>query len=163
MDRPKGMHPSAWEAFLAAGVDPARIGQTVGNAPASAGTHAADGTWDCGEEYCAATDISVKRPTQIGDADVKPMLERLARHGFAVFYRKPGQDHWPADQVEHCHIVFAGIPMKEALRNQVHAFCHAPMLNGLISDVPYQYWQPSPEAQQAVRDQFLASGNPVNG
>ena len=53
-----GIHPRASDAFRAAGVSSWRIMQTIGNAPASAGTHARDGYVN-GQPYSAATDISV--------------------------------------------------------------------------------------------------------
>ena len=160
--RPKGMHPAAFEAFLDAGVDPGRIGQTVGDAPASAGVHEPDGTLETGEAYCAATDLRLSAQYALDDAGLKDLLWRLGRHGFAAFYRNPGADHWPAGQPKHVHIVYAGVPMKQALRDQVHAYCHDPMLNGLLSNVPYEYCQPDQGCVNMVRALFLTSGNPID-
>ena len=53
-----GLHPRASDGLRAAGVSSSRIMQTIGNAAASAGTHARDGYVN-GQPYSAATDISI--------------------------------------------------------------------------------------------------------
>ena len=53
-----GLHPRASDALRACGVASWRLTQTIGNAAASAGTHAKDGSVN-GNPYSAATDISV--------------------------------------------------------------------------------------------------------
>src|SRR5688572_14435019 len=52
-----GLHPRASDALRAAGVAAWRITQTIGNAPASAGVHLADGSVN-GKPYTAAVDLS---------------------------------------------------------------------------------------------------------
>ncbi len=153
-----GMCQAASDAFRATGIGQ-NIVQTIGNAPASAGVHAQDGILD-GEPYCAAADISVLHPVALTDADIQSALSRLADHGFAGYYRKPGSLGWPICDEVHIHAVFAGIPMKRALRNQIHAWLHG--LNGLAHEADYTYWQPSESQQQIVRALFLAH-NPMNG
>lgn len=156
-----GLHPGANTAFLQLGIHPARIVQTIGHASASAGTHAQDGEVD-GVPYCAASDLSVLHPTPWDAAAVRHWLDRLASAGFAPFYRHPGHDHWPADEAVHLHVVWPACHMKPELRRQIHDYCHSPMLNGLQSHAPYEFWQPKPEAVQGCRTLFLAI-NPAVG
>jgi len=154
----EGLCPAASDAFRKAGVTAERIGQTIGNAPASAGTHASDGKIN-GLPYCAATDLRVRDLT---DDDMKALADKLASVGFAVFIRRPGHDHWPSSEVRHIHVVYAGVDMKPTLRHQVHDFCHSPMLNGLASHAPYTFWKPQQASVQVVRTLFLAH-NPAQG
>ena len=157
-----GMSAQASAAFLATGIDPARLGQTIGTAPASAGTHEQDGTDPEGHPYTAAVDLSLRRPTPIDVETIHTLLETLGRHGFAAWYRDPGDDGWPEDQVRHIHAVYAGEPMKLALRHQIHDYCAVPNRNGLASHAPYRFFHPSEEAVAAVRTLFLAH-NPTEG
>ena len=127
-----------------------RIGQTIGYAVASAGTHAPDGH-EGGAPYCAATDLHVQ---DLGFSEVRGLLSALANQGFAAFFRRPGFDHWPPYDVLHVHAVYAGVAMKPALQVQVHDWLHG--LNGLASHAEYAEWQPSGAECQAVRTLFLA-------
>ena len=133
-----------------------RIGQTIGDAPASAGTHAQDGVLS-GAPYCAATDLHV---ADLGHDEIRQLLSRLADVGFAAFYRRPGFDHWPAYDAEHIHAVYSGIAMKGLLQAQVHDWLHG--LNGLASHARAEFWQPTAAQCQVVRMLFLAH-NPVEG
>src|SRR5579859_6591816 len=85
-----GLHPRASDALRSIGITASRIMQTIGNAPASAGTHAQDGVVD-GHPYCAATDISV---SGLSNAQIQNLLARLAKVGFAAWFRWPGHDGW---------------------------------------------------------------------
>lgn len=155
-----GLHPDASDALRKAGIEPERIGQTIGNAKASAGTHAQDGTAN-GHPYCAAVDLSVKRPgAALTHEEIHALLIKLASVGFAAFYREPGRDHWPATEVAHIHAVYAGCSMKVALRRQVHDWCNG--LNGLKSHAPYVFFRPTQEQAAVVRHLFLAH-NPASG
>ncbi|MBV9850091.1 MAG: hypothetical protein JO250_10500 [Armatimonadetes bacterium] len=149
-----GLCPDASEALARLCLG-ARIGQTVGFAAASAGTHAPDGALD-GHPYCAATDLHV---ADLGHAEVRELLSRLADMGFAAFYRRPGFDHWPAYDALHVHAVFAGVKMKPMLQDQIHQWLHG--LNGLASRARYEFWQPSAAQCQVVRALFLAHNSPV--
>lgn len=151
-----GLHPAASDAFRTAGITVDRIGQTVGHAPASGGTHEADGTAN-GHFYSAATDL---RCRDLTETQVKALLDKLGKIGFAAFYRKPGVDHWPETEALHIHCVFAGCAMKKSLRNQVHDFLHG--LNGLASHAEYHFHKPTQETQNTVRILFLAH-NVANG
>lgn len=155
-----GLHPDASDALRKAGVPADMIGQTIGNAPASGGTHAKDGKTN-GNDYCSATDLRIHTLSHAAKDD---LFNRVANQGFAVFYRKPGENHWPESEVEHVHLVWPGAKMKQSLRTQLHNYCHTPMLNGLASHVPYVgFWEPTKAQQQIARGLFLASGNPVTG
>jgi len=70
-----GLHPRASNALRAAGVTASRIVQTIGNAPASAGYHLADGSVN-GHPYTAAVDLSVKN---LSATQIRNLLERLGK------------------------------------------------------------------------------------
>lgn len=153
-----GLHPAASDALRSLGIDVSRISQTIGDAPASAGSHAADGAVD-GEHYCAATDLRIRDLT---DLQVRQLADKLASVGFAPFPRFPGRDHWPATEVKHLHTVWCGCHMKAMLRRQVHDFCAIPNRNGLASHAPYLFWHPHQSSVQVCRELFLAH-NPAVG
>ncbi|BCM94343.1 hypothetical protein IAD21_06250 [Abditibacteriota bacterium] len=113
--RPSGMAPVAFTAFLqachAAKVHPFRIFQTLGDAPRSKGYHLRDGTLN-GEDYSAAVDLGVEDLSPHKRAE---LLEALGRVGFAAWYRSGPK--W--QNGEHVHAVYAGLPMKPQLQEQV--------------------------------------------
>jgi hypothetical protein len=148
-----GLHPRASDALRAAGVSASRISQTIGNATASAGVHRQDGKVN-GQPYCAATDISVRGMTQ---TQIKHLLERLGREGFAAWYRWPGHDGWPSFDAPHIHAVYANAKMKSALRSQVHAWTVG--RNGLASDRRYGFYAWTGVAHDAVAHKFAQSGH----
>lgn len=155
-----GLSQAASDALRHTQINTDRIGQTVGSAKASAGTHDPDGT-ENGHDYCAAVDLRI-RDLMGDDVKLKELLGRLAGAGFAAFYRHPGHDHWPATELPHFHCVFAGVAMKKALRTQVHDWLAQPMRNGLASHAAYAYWQPDDHMKNIVRTLFLAH-NQMNG
>lgn len=138
-----GLCPDASDRLRCAGLSAGDITQTIGNAPASAGTHAADGTIG-GQPYCAATDLST---SGLSDAEVLLLLDELTNQGFAAFFRDPGHDGWPADEARHIHAIYVGVGMKAALAAQVDDWLQG--LNGLASHTPYGFYQAS-AAQKAV-------------
>lgn len=152
-----GLSPAASDALRACNIPAEQIVQTIGDAKASAGTHAADGEID-GHPYAAAVDISVHHPARLQGAAIHDLVSRLASAGFAAFYRQPGHDHWPANDEEHIHAVYAGVPMKGVLRTQVHDYLHG--RNGLASHAPYAYFRPSVEQVNVIRALFLAHNQP---
>lgn len=109
-----GLHPDASDALVYLKFTAGRITQTIGNAAASAGTHAKDGTAG-GHDYSVATDLSISGMT---DAQVKVLLDQLTSVGFAPYYRKPGYDGWPSSEARHMHVLWVGAPMKRILRDQ---------------------------------------------
>lgn len=149
-----GLHPEASDRLRCAGVTASRITQTIGDAAASAGYHAADGTAD-GLSYCAAVDL---RARDLTEAEIRDLLDRLGSNGFAAWYRKPGYDGWPSSGAPHIHAVFAGVPMKSQLRAQVRDFLIG--LNALSSHTPYQFWHPSALILDTVRLLFSRNYTP---
>ena len=144
-----GLHPRASDALRAAGVTASRIMQTIGNAAASAGTHAQDGVFN-GHPYSAATDISV---AGLSATQIRNLLEKLAKVGFAAWYRENGHDGWIG--VDHIHAVYANCLMKLSLRSQVRSWLAG--RNGLISNTIYQFHHFSSAARAAVHGKFVMS------
>lgn len=146
-----GLHPKASDALRKINVSAGRIIQTIGNAPASHGYHLADGTVN-GKPYTTAVDLSTRGLSHI---EVKKLLERLGRVGFAAWFRDPGHDGWPSNATEHIHAVYAGAPMKDVLDNQVRDYLH--QKNGLASHTTYRFYQWSHQAKAKVARLFKAS------
>ena len=144
-----GLHPRASDALRAAGVTAGRITQTIGNAPASAGVHLADGTVN-GKAYTAAIDISV---SGLSSSQIHNLLEKLGKVGYAAWYRKSGSDGW--NGANHIHGVYANCKMKSALRSQVRAWLVG--RNGLVSNTLYKWHSFSAAARQAVKSKFAQS------
>lgn len=143
-----GLCPDASDRFRCSGIGANDISQTIGNAPASAGTHAQDGTID-GEPYCAATDV---RTINLSDAEVKVLLDDLASQGFAAFFRNPGHDGWPSSEARHIHAIYVGVAMKASLRAQVQDWIDGK--NGLTSHTPYTFYQASPAKKALIQELF---------
>jgi hypothetical protein len=148
------MSRAASDAYAASGYDPVRLGQTIGNAALSAGTHEQDGVDDFGNPYSAAVDLSVMHPTKLNDAAIKQFCDDLFAHGFWPFPRLPWHpdDGWK--HVPHIHCIYLGEHMKGPLQKQVHeGFAGR---NGLADDGRYHFWQPNNAAQiEANRQLFL--------
>lgn len=153
-----GLHPRASDALRSIGITASRILQTIGNAPASAGTHAQDGVVN-GHPYCAATDISV---SGLSNAQIRNLLARLAKVGFAAWFRWPGHDGWPASEARHIHAVYANAKMKVALRSQVRSWLVG--RNGLVSNTLYSFFHWTAAEKAVVRHKFAQSaGGTTNG
>jgi hypothetical protein len=146
-----GIHPRASDALRSIGISSSRIMQTIGNAAASAGTHAQDGVVN-GQPYCAATDISV---SGLSNTQIRNLLEKLGRVGFAAWYRWPGHDGWPSYDVRHIHAVYANAKMKTSLRSQVRSWLVG--RNGLVGNAIYQFYKWSTTAKDVVRHKFAQS------
>ena len=144
-----GLHPRASDGLRSAGVASWRITQTIGNAAASAGTHARDGYVN-GQPYSAATDLST---SGMSTTQVHNLLERLAKLGFACWYRQTGRDGW--NGVTHMHIVYANAAMKSSLRSQVRSWLAG--RNGLVSNTLYQFHHFSSTAKAQVKAKFTMS------
>lgn len=150
---PWGMHPDAWAAFLracsAANETPRHIVQTIGNAPASCGTHLQDGTDPV--PYSAATDI---RSSTYTTEQNEWFRLQMIHQGFVPYWRHTGS--FAANQ--HFHVVWPGCKMKASLRSQVHDFLAAK--DGL-ADHTGDDWLATPDHlseadAQAIRTAFLA-------
>ncbi|MFT3697831.1 MAG: hypothetical protein QM831_32120 [Kofleriaceae bacterium] len=146
-----GLSPRASNALRAAGITSGRIMQTIGNASASAGTHLQDGVVG-GVPYCAATDISV---SGLSDTEIRNLLEKLGKVGFAAWYRHNGFDHWVG--VNHIHAVYANLKMKSSLRSQIFSWFEN--RNGLISNAIYQFHHFSQAAHDVVEARFARSAH----
>jgi hypothetical protein len=144
-----GLHPRASDGLRASGVASWRITQTIGNAPASAGYHAQDGSVN-GQPYSAATDISVSGMTS---TQIHNLLEKLGKVGFAAWYRKNGVDGWSG--ANHIHAVYANCKMKSQLRAQVRSWLVG--RNGLVSNRIYTWHSFSSAAKTAVQRKFNQS------
>lgn len=129
-----GLHPDASDALKYLGFTSARVMQTIGNASASAGTHAQDGTAG-GHAYSAATDLSVSGMT---DSQVHVLMGQMTKVGFIPFFRRPGHDGWPSSEARHLHAIWVGAKMKLSLRNQVRDW-HVGK-NGLASHTTYSFY-----------------------
>ena len=86
-------------------------------------------------------------------AQIKSLLAILATHGFAGWYRKAGLDDWTGPP--HVHAIWAGSPLKPVLRQQVASWLAGG--NGLGTGRPYQFWQPSSEMKDKVRNLYQVS------
>ena len=128
-----GLHPYASDGLRWVGLGAGDISQTIGNAVASAGTHAQDGTF-MGYAYSATTDLRVGSRTE---AQIAALLDKLAAAGFAAWYRKPGYDGWPSYDARHIHAIYVGAAMKLSLRNQVRDWMAGK--NGLASHTTYKF------------------------
>jgi hypothetical protein len=146
-----GLHPRASDALRSIGITTGRIMQTIGNAPASAGTHAQDGTVN-GHPYSSATDLSV---SGLSNTQIKNLLSKLAKVGFAAWFRWPGHDGWPASEVRHIHAVYANSKMKSSLRSQVRSWLVG--RNGLVSNTTYGFFTWSAADKAVVRNKFAQS------
>lgn len=144
-----GLHPRASDAFRAAGISSGRIMQTIGNAAASAGTHARDGYVN-GQPYSAATDISVSGLSQ---TQIANLLEKLAKVGFAAWYRHNGYDGWSG--VNHIHAVYVNCAMKSSLRSQVRSWLVG--RNGLVSNSIYHFHTWTAAAKAVVKAKWSMS------
>ncbi|MGZ3439865.1 MAG: hypothetical protein ACXVDD_10120, partial [Polyangia bacterium] len=153
-----GLHPRASDALRSIGVSAGRIMQTIGNAAASAGTHRQDGVVN-GHPYCAATDISV---SGLSNTQIRHLLEKLGRVGFAAWFRWPGHDGWPSSEVRHIHAVYANARMKTQLRSQVRSWLVG--RNGLYYNSIYTFYTWSATAKAVVRHKFgQSAGGTTNG
>lgn len=144
-----GLHPRASDGLRAAGVPAWRITQTIGNAAASAGYHKQDGTVN-GQPYTAAVDLSV---SQLSSTEIHNLLERLAKVGFAAWYRKSGSDGWVG--ANHIHAVYANCKMKTVLQSQVRSWLVG--RNGLVSNTIYKWHTFSALAKSVVKSKFAQS------
>jgi hypothetical protein len=150
MERPKGMHETAFKAYIRAcflaGIDPSgRVMQTIGNAPASAGFHARDGVLD-GQSYCAAVDLRTRDLTR---KQIKALLKHLAYVGFACWYRFEGS----FSNNEHIHAVYAALPMKPQLQRQVIDFLNN--RDGLASHAQETFYTAPPATDAIIRAMFI--------
>jgi hypothetical protein len=143
--RPAGLHPDALRALDSLAMRH-RITQGINHSPARGNVHDTDGTIN-GNPYTGAADLSVRC---LSEAQVKMLLDQLARLGFAAWYRKDGLDDWVGPR--HIHAVWAGCRLKPRLQKQVESWLAG--RNGLGSDRAYAFWQSAAEAKEKVRSLY---------
>ena len=151
-----GLHPDASDALKYLKFTSARVMQTIGNASASAGTHAQDGTAG-GHAYSAATDLSV---SGMSDAQIKVLLKQLTEVGFVAYYRSPGHDGWPSSEARHIHAIWVGAKMKLSLRNQVRDW-HVGK-NALASHTTYSFYKWSSCWRSTIWNKYLEDNSASN-
>lgn len=151
-----GLHPDASDALQYLRVPAGGITQTIGDAPASAGTHAADGTAE-GHDYTCATDLSV---SGLDEDAIHQYIADLAAVGYAGWYRQPGADGVPSTWSPHIHAVWVGAPMKASLRDQVRSWVEGG--NGLATEAPYEFHQWPQCLRDAIWERYLQH-NPDDG
>lgn len=147
--RPRGLHPDALSALQGLALAH-RITNGINNSSARGNVHSADGAINR-RPYTGAVDISVRCLT---GEQIKVLLGHLANSGFAAWYRKAGQDGWITG-APHVHAVWAGCRLKPVLQQQVQSWLSG--MNGLASNRPYQFWQPSDEMKAKVQAMYHAS------
>ena len=103
-----------------------------------------------GQPYSAATDISVSGLSQ---TQIRNLLEKLAKVGFAAWYRQSGHDGWSG--VNHIHAVYANCKMKSSLRSQVRSWLAG--RNGLVSNTIYHFHTWSAAAKATVKAKWEMS------
>jgi hypothetical protein len=144
----KGLHPEALAALRGVAVAH-RVTQGINNPVTRGNVHYSDGIFK-GQPYTGAADISVRCLTA---EQIKTLLERLAEAGFAAWYRNPGKDGWSGPP--HIHAVWVGCSLKPVLRQQVTSWLDGN--NGLASNQPYRFWQPSAGVKEKVQTLYRAS------
>lgn len=160
MLKPRGMTPAQFDSFIRAcfyaKINPEktsegtrRVVQTIGNAPASAGYHAQDGTVTSNGTkipYCAAADFSVRGLTA---AQIKKWLQELARQGWCGWYRFEGS----FKNNRHVHAVFVGVHMKPQLVAQVIDFLND--RNGLVGHAHETFYTAPTELDRPLAHAFV--------
>jgi hypothetical protein len=148
--KPAGLHPAAYVALQNLSIAH-RITQGINHSPERGNVHDTDDTIG-GKPYTAAVDISVRC---LSVTEIKSLLGVLGTRGFAGWYRKAGLDDWTGSP--HIHAVWAGSPLKPVLRQQIESWLAGG--NGLGTNRPYQFWQPSSEMKDKVRSLYQASNH----
>ena len=137
------LHPHTQQVFGQLGIEPGRVVQGLGIAPATAGIHGMDGTID-GRPYCAAFDLSVSDLTL---QQTFSLLHKLRSVGFVCWWRVPGVSFpvTTASGIEtgpHIHGIDPFVPHKHRLEMQIRDYVEG--RNGLEAG-SYAH-QPDPPA-----------------
>lgn len=144
-----GISQLASDALRSIGITADRCGQSIGNAPLSAGVHAADGEIN-GQPYTAALDLRIRDLTL---SEIRQLLDKLGGVGFACWYRSQGWDG--ANGSPHIHCVFAGVPSKPALQAQIRDYLAG--RDGLKGHRPYTFHPPNQASIKKVHSLFVSS------
>jgi hypothetical protein len=153
MKLPYGMFPRQFEDYIqacyAAKVDPDRISQTIGSAPASKGYHAKDGIIINGGKpyaFCAATDLDT---SGLSVKQIKTLLYHLAENDFVGWYRYLRPFHTN----RHIHIVYASVYMKPQLQRQVVSYLNS--RDGLAGNLIERFYTAPTELDEEIKKVFL--------
>ncbi|HLH31111.1 MAG TPA: hypothetical protein VKY31_07900 [Terriglobia bacterium] len=139
---PQGLHLDAYAALRKLELTH-RITQGINHSADRGNVHDTDVRIE-GKQYTAAVDISVRCLTE---TQIKTLLADLANAGFGGWYRRDGRDGWTGPP--HVHAVWAGSRLKPFLQYQIESWLDGG--NGLGSNQPYYFWQPSEQMKQNVR------------
>jgi len=117
------LHPHTQQVFRQLGIEPARVVQGMGLAPASAGIHGVDGYVN-GRPYCAAFDLSVSGLTP---QQTRSLLHKLRDVGFVCWWRVPGVSFpvtttFGIETGPHIHGIDPFVPHKRRLELQIRDY-----------------------------------------
>jgi len=117
------LHPHTQQVFGQLGIEPGRVVQGLGVAPASAGIHGMDGTID-GRPYCAAFDLSV---SDLTPEQTVSLLHKLRSVGFVCWWRIPGVSFpvttsFGIETGPHIHGIDPFVPHKHRLEMQIRDY-----------------------------------------
>jgi len=152
MNRPYGMAPSTFEKYQkacgAANINPNRVSQTIGDAPASNGFHAQDGTvLYNGKQvpYCASVDLGDNGLTH---KQIKGWLVALAARDIYGWFRD-----W--ENNTHLHVVDSALEMKEGLFLQGVDYLND--RNGLKGHAKETFYTAPPEYDRSIARELKRS------
>ncbi|MCU0120877.1 hypothetical protein N8H74_21660 [Pseudomonas sp. B2M1-30] len=126
-----------------------RITQAWNGSQMSSNVHGTDSILG-GKPVTGAIDLSVRC---LSDVQIKSLLAELAGSGFIAWYRKDGLDGWKGPS--HIHAVWVHSPLKASLKRQAISWMNHK--NGLKSDAPYSYWQPSETMVEFIKARYEAA------
>ncbi len=117
------LHPHTQRVLRHLGVKPRQVAQGLGQAPASAGIHSADGVVN-GRPYCAAFDLDISGLTP---PQICALLHRLRGAGLVCWWRRPGVSfpittRGGIETGPHIHGVDPFVPHKRRLERQIEDY-----------------------------------------
>lgn len=116
------LHPHTQRVFRQLGIEPPRVIQGLGFAPASAGIHGVDG-YVGKRPYCAAFDLSV---SDLTPEQTQLLLHRLRGVGFVCWWRIPGVSFpvttYGIEAGPHIHGIDPFVPHKWRLEMQIRDY-----------------------------------------
>jgi hypothetical protein len=117
------LHPHTQQVLQRLGVEPSRVAQGLGLAPASAGIHGMDGTVNH-RPYCAAFDLDV---SDLTPQQTRALLHRLRGAGLVCWWRVPGVSfplttRYGVETGPHIHGIDPFVPHKRRLELQIRDY-----------------------------------------
>lgn len=137
------LHPHTQKVFEQLGIEPSRVVQGLGLAPASAGIHGVDG-YVKGHPYCAAFDLSV---SDLTPQQTRSLLYKLRSAGLVCWWRVPGVS-FPVTTAlgietgPHIHGIDPFVPHKRRLELQIRDYVAGN--NGI--EIGHYAHRPDPDA-----------------